>query len=71
MSGKMICPDCNGSGFLEEDIKLNKNYKKKLVKHLNIFEKEKECTNCDNTGEIEINEENLEIFFEINSSRLQ
>lgn len=50
MSGKMICPDCNGSGFLEE---------------------EKKCTSCDNTGEIEINEENLEIFFEINSSRLQ
>jgi DnaJ-class molecular chaperone len=57
MSGKMICPDCNGNGYIgnsrEADL-------------------QKDCKKCDNQGEIEITEESInDLLDHVESARMQ
>jgi len=57
MSGKMICPECNGNGYIgsakEPDLVRN-------------------CNKCDNQGEIEITEESINALLDkVESARMQ
>ncbi len=42
---KMICPDCNGNGYLGSSLKP---------------EEQKDCDSCNNQGEVYITKENLD-----------
>lgn len=55
--GKVVCPDCNGNGY---------------VGGSKDEDLQKNCSKCDNQGEIKITEETLQEFFRtIKSARLQ
>jgi len=57
MSGKMICPDCNGNGYIGS------------AKEPDLV---RDCKKCDNQGEIEITEESInELMDSVKSARLQ
>ena len=57
MSGKMICPDCNGNGYI------GSTKEPDLVK---------DCKKCNNQGEIEITEKSInELLDKVQSARLQ
>jgi len=43
---KMICPSCSGNGYLGSSVEP---------------EKQKDCIDCNNQGEVEINEKNLDL----------
>ena len=50
--GKMVCPKCNGNGYITR------------FRHVDIRKSEyTDCDNCNNQGEIEINEETLAPYF--------
>jgi len=49
MSGKMICPYCDGNGFIR-DAKSHPDIRKQTVN---------QCKKCDSQGEIDITEEVL------------
>ena len=57
MSGKMICPDCNGNGYIGSAKEPD-----------NV----RDCLKCDNQGEVEITEESInELLDLVKSARLQ
>jgi DnaJ-class molecular chaperone len=57
MSGKMICPDCNGNGYIGS------------AKEPDLV---RDCLKCDNQGEVEITEESInELLDKVQSARLQ
>jgi DnaJ-class molecular chaperone len=55
--GKAICPDCNGNGYVGSSKEPDNT---------------RDCIKCNNQGEIEITEEEVESFLEtVKSARLQ
>jgi len=57
MSGKIICPDCNGNGYLGSSKEPDS---------------QRDCTECNNQGEIEITEETINKFLDkVKTARLQ
>lgn len=57
MTGKMICPDCNGNGYMGSAKEPD-----------NV----RDCLKCKNQGEIEITEESInELLDAVESARLQ
>ena len=55
--GKMICPDCNGNGYLGS---------------ANNPDNCRDCKKCNNQGEIEITKESIqELLNKVESARLQ
>ena len=57
MSGKMICPDCNGNGYLGTAKQPHEC---------------RDCRKCNNQGEIEITEESINALLnEVKSARMQ
>lgn len=57
MVGKAICPDCNGNGYVGSSKEPDNT---------------RDCIKCNNQGEIEITEEEVESFLEtVKSARLQ
>jgi len=57
MSGKMICPDCNGNGYLGTAKQPHEC---------------RDCKKCNNQGEIEITEESINALLdEVKSARMQ
>ena len=57
MSGKMICPECNGNGYIGS------------TKEPDLI---RDCLKCNNQGEIEITEESInELLDKVESARLQ
>lgn len=57
MIGKAICPDCNGNGYIGSSKEPDNT---------------RDCIRCNNQGEIEITEKEVESFLEtVKSARLQ
>jgi DnaJ-class molecular chaperone len=57
MIGKAICPDCNGNGYVGSSKEPDNT---------------RDCIRCNNQGEIEITEKEVESFLEtVKSARLQ
>tara|TARA_R100001163_G_scaffold37026_1_gene28311 strand:- start:3953 stop:4126 length:174 start_codon:yes stop_codon:yes gene_type:complete len=57
MVGKAICPDCNGNGYVGSSKEPDNT---------------RDCIKCNNQGEIEITEKEVESFLEtVKSARLQ
>lgn len=57
MTGKMICPECNGNGYLGS------------AKEPDLV---RDCKKCDNQGEIEITKESIEeLLDKVETARLQ
>jgi DnaJ-class molecular chaperone len=57
MIGKAICPDCNGNGYVGSSKEPDNT---------------RDCIKCNNQGEIEITEKEVESFLEtVKSARLQ
>jgi len=57
MVGKAICPDCNGNGYVGSSKEPDNT---------------RDCIRCNNQGEIEITEKEVESFLEtVKSARLQ
>jgi DnaJ-class molecular chaperone len=57
MTGKMICPECNGNGYLGS------------AKEPDLV---RDCNKCNNQGEIEITKESIEeLLDKVETARLQ